>query len=678
MTRSSGAVLLTVCALAVSGGFAAGVDGAAAPLRQQELLVRFEPGASPQRAVAALGGTVVERLPLGDLTRVRLREGISLAQADAALERRSDVVFAEPNRTYDLYATPNDPDYSLLWGLSAIGAPTAWDLTQGSNSVVVAVVDSGVDYTHTDLDGNIWTNAAEISNGLDDDGNGLVDDRNGWDFYGGDAAPLDDFGHGTHVAGTIGAEGNNGEGITGVNWRVKVMPLRVGNTTLSGAAIYQAFRYACAKGARVVNGSFGGDASDGLIRMAIAECPGTLFVFSAGNSSRNVDALPTYPCVEALPNVICVAASQLGETLAPFSNFGVTNVDLAAPGAGILSTVPGGLFQSWDGTSMAAPHVAGAAALVLAQRPELSTLELKNALLLSVDAKPSYAGVVATGGRLNVARALGQEVVPPAGLAATSPSHLAGAWNNNQTVSLSWGGATDANGIDGYSYAFSPVPSFVPDEVKDVEETTTSLTMTLADGEHWFHIRARDGAGNWGGAVHVGPIRIDTFVPVRPVPSTSRGAAQAIRRAGWTAIRSPGRRGEPPPPTRRRTSRKSPRGRRAPGSRSAPGGSTSARGTTPGTGATRSASARSRSAADRLPVRFRGSAGSHLRPPSVSSSSVAARSAASLGCGRGAWPEAASSHNGPHRVCGEPAARVSRSSSAAADGRSALRRRPVW
>ena len=531
--RGPGVALLTVCALALAGGLAAASEEAPASTKPQELLVRFEPGASQQRALDSVGGTVVERLPLGDLVRVRLDGGTSLERADATLERRSDIVFAEPNRTYELYTTtPNDPDYSQLWGLSAIGAPTAWDLTQGSNSVVVAVVDSGVDYTHTDLDGNIWTNPAEISNGLDDDGNGLVDDRNGWDFYNGDAAPLDDFGHGTHVAGTIGAEGNNGEGITGVNWRVKVMPLRVGDASLSGAAIYQAFRYACAKGARVVNGSFGGDASDGLIRMAIAECPGTLFVFSAGNSSRNVDALPTYPCVEALANVICVAASQLGDTLAPFSNFGVTNVDLAAPGAGILSTVPDGLFESWNGTSMAAPHVAGAAALVLAQRPELSTLELKNALLLSVDAKPSYAGVVATGGRLNVARALGQEVVPPTGLAATSPSHQAGAWSNSQTVSLSWGGATDANGIDGYSYAFSPVPSFVPDEVKDVEETTTSLTMTLADGEHWFHIRARDGAGNWGGAVHVGPIRIDTFVPVRPVPSSPShrvGGASADR-----------------------------------------------------------------------------------------------------------------------------------------------------
>ena len=174
----------------------------------------------------------------------------------------------------------------------------------------------------------------------------------------------------------------------------------------------------------------------------------------------------------------------------------------------------------YDGTSMASPHVAGAAALVLAHRPQLSAVELKSALLLSVDKKPSLANVVKTGGRLNVAAALGQEVVPPAGLTASSPSHSS-AWSNNGTAQVVWGGATDANGIGGYSYAFSPVAGYVPDDVKDLDAGITTLTMPLADGEHWFHIRAVDGEGNWGDTVHVGPLRIDTFAPVRPIPSSS-------------------------------------------------------------------------------------------------------------------------------------------------------------
>ncbi len=538
MSRGGGGALITIVVLALAGGFAAAGDGAASQSRPQELVVRFEPGAAQERALEAAGATLVERARRGGLVRARLRPGRTLSQVDAALERRSDVVSSEPNRIYELFATPDDTFWVQLWGLPAISAPTAWDETTGSASVVVAVVDSGTDYTHPDLVNNIWANPGETIDGLDNDSNGLIDDLRGWDFYANDSTPLDIHGHGTHVGGTIGAEGNNAQGITGVNWDVQLMPLRVGNQSLSGFAIEQAFRYACAEGARVVNGSFGSDGSDPNIRDAIADCPNTLFVFAAGNSGRNVDGFPTYPCAEALPNVICVAASEFGDTLASFSNYGVTNVDLAAPGANIFSTLPGNDYEAWDGTSMAAPHVAGAAALALSDRPELTAAELRSALLLSVDELPSFAGLVATGGRLNVSRALGQEVVPPTGLTASSPTH-SGAWTNNQSVQFVWGGATDANGIGGYSYAFSPAQDFVPDEVKDVEAATTSLTTSLSDGEHWFHVRARDGEGNWGTAVHVGPIRIDTFQPVRPVassPSHRVGGASSTRNVvvAWT------------------------------------------------------------------------------------------------------------------------------------------------
>ena len=539
MTRGPGAAILTACALALAGGLAAAGDGAATQPAPVELLVRFEPGAPQDRALGSVDARVVDRLRGQRLALVRLSPGVSAVGAIAALERRPEIADASPNRSYELFLDSNDPAFVAgdLWGLNQIGAPAAWDVTTGSNSVVVGVVDSGVDYTHTDLADNIWTNPSETSNGADDDGNGLVDDIRGWDFYSGDSLPYDGNGHGTHVAGTIGAQGNNGAGITGVNWRVKLIPLRVGDDSLSEFAIAGAFTYACAKGARVVNGSFGGTYSD-AIHDAIAACPGTLFIFAAGNSSRNNDLFPSYPCADPLPNVVCVAATQPGDTLAPFSNWGPVSVDLAAPGTDILSTVPGNAFESYDGTSMAAPHVAGAAALVLSARPSLTVSELRSTLLLSAELKPGLAGAVATGGRLNVARALGQEVQPPIGLTVASSTHTA-AWANLQTVSLSWGGATDASGIDGYSLAFSSLPGFVPDEAKNAEETTTSLTTLLPDGEHWFHVRARDGSGNWGETVHYGPIRIDTFAPVRPVsssPSHLVGGASPTRTvvAAWS------------------------------------------------------------------------------------------------------------------------------------------------
>ena len=514
--------------LALAGGIAAAGDAAAPAPAAQEILVRFEPGAAQKRALDSVGATLVERMPLGGLVRARLEPGASLAAADRALERRSDVVAAGPNRTYELYATPNDTRYPELWGLDAIGAPLAWDVTQGSNAVVVAVVDTGADVTHPDLDANIWTNPGEIANGLDDDANGLVDDRKGWDFAGDDPNVRDTTGHGTHVAGTIGAEGDNAAGVTGVNWRVKVMPLRTGNSTLSGLAIEQAFRYACAEGARVVNGSFGSPSPDPFVRDAIEDCPGTLFVFAAGNESGNNDAQPRYPCNYPVENIVCVAASEDDDTLASFSNYGTSNVDLAAPGAGILSTIPGGGFAYFDGTSMASPHVAGAAALVLSHRPALTPLELKNTLLLSVDKTPAYSGAVKTGGRLNVARALGQEVKPPTGLTASSPSHAAG-WSGNSTVHIVWGGATDENGIGGYSYAFSPVADFVPDEVKD----------TIGDDAHDAAARRRAlvPRPRGGRRGELGPGRARGADPNRHVPA---GAADAL---------------EPEPPRGRRLGR---------------------------------------------------------------------------------------------------------------------------
>ncbi len=246
----------------------------------------------------------------------------------------------------------------MLWGLNQAGdhdidAPEAWDTQTGSENVVVAVIDSGVAYDHPELDDNIWVNNDPPGNG-DDDGNGKVDDTRGWDFVQNDNTPLDFNGHGTHVAGTIGAEGNNAADIAGVNWDVSIMPVRAGDAggSLSVAAIVSAINYACAEGADIVNGSFGGPGKSLSIGNAIKACNGTLFALAAGNDghvlNNNTAATNAYPCEFHRPaphgvgasNIVCVAATNISDALAGFSNRGTSAVHLAAPGVDIYSSWP--------------------------------------------------------------------------------------------------------------------------------------------------------------------------------------------------------------------------------------------------------------------------------------------------------------------------------------------------
>ena len=354
-TLAAAAAALAALAAPASG---AAKPAAPAPLERvdpaaasRELVVGFRAGvgAADQRAtLRGLAGRAGRPLDIPRTRVVRVPRGTSLGTAIRALERDPDVLFAERNHRYRLHGFPNDPRFPELWGLHQTGdrdidAPEAWDLTTGDPGVVVGVIDSGVAYDHPDLAPNIWTNPGEVAdNGLDDDGNGFVDDVRGWDFVQDDNTPLDALGHGTHVAGTIGARGDNALGITGVNWQVSIMPLRAGDLfSLTNAAISSAIHYACANGARVVNGSFGGPRSTAITNaLSSPACAGTLFVFSAGNDRSSNDRFPVFPCNTPIPNVVCVAATNRKDEKARFSNFGRKNVDIAAPGVSVLSGVP--------------------------------------------------------------------------------------------------------------------------------------------------------------------------------------------------------------------------------------------------------------------------------------------------------------------------------------------------
>jgi subtilase family protein/fervidolysin-like protein len=325
------------------------------------------------------------------------------------LEADPRVEYVEPN--FVLRASTNDPGFGQLWGLQKIGAPSAWGVTTGSSDVVVGVIDSGVDFSHPDLAGARWTNAGENcdacrANGVDDDGNGYVDDWRGWDFANDDNNPFDDNGHGTHVAGTIGAVGDNGVGVTGVNQRVSLMGLKFIGANGEGttADALSAILYASAMGADVTNNSYGGDGFSQAMLDAIrtADSRDSLFVAAAGNSFSDNDLDPVYPAGYDVPNVVSVAASDPDDDLAWFSNAGAESVDLAAPGVDVYSTWPGGGYHFDSGTSMAAPHVAGAAALAKAAFPGATDVGLKALLLRSVDPVPWLQGAVRTSGRLNV------------------------------------------------------------------------------------------------------------------------------------------------------------------------------------------------------------------------------------------------------------------------------------
>jgi subtilisin family serine protease len=425
---------------------------------QAEVLVRFRPGTSLDKikeVTRSLNDRIEDRVETVDgLFAIDDQDGVTAEIVAAEYRAFTDVVeYAEPNFrinlepnvpdftvkgedsstestestfTYRDGKAPNDPRFNDQWSLSNNGqrggkdkadidTMSAWVKTTGSSKVVVAVLDSGVDYTHPDLASNMWVRPAGMDEYRDDQ-LGTIDDIHGFNAIENMRDPMDENGHGTHCAGIIGAEGDNGVGIAGINWQVEIMPLKFMNANGSGttkdaieAINYVIDRKRAGVNVRVISASWGSTMKSKALEDAIRRAgeEGILFIAAAGNSSADSDKSPHYPAGYELPNIISVAALNRQDELASFSNYGAKSVHVAAPGAEILSTWLRGEFEEHSGTSMATPEVAGVAALVLSVEPKLDMEKLRTRILESVDPLPALKGKVSTGGRLNAARAVG-------------------------------------------------------------------------------------------------------------------------------------------------------------------------------------------------------------------------------------------------------------------------------
>lgn len=387
-----------------------------------EVLIKFKDivsAADVTNFAQQIGIQMVEELPKIHVRHYRIQADKTIEQVLEECRANTNVEYAEPNYIYHALETPNDPAYSKLWGLNNEGqtdgtvdadidAPEAWEKEKGSREVIVSIIDTGIDYNHPDLAANIWINTNEIpGNGVDDDHNGFVDDEHGWDFVNNDNNPIDDHDHGSHCAGTIGAVGNNGKGVVGVNWTVRLMPLKFLNSGGSGSTddAVKAIIYATDNGANILSNSWGGGGSSQALEDAIryASAHNVLFIAAAGNESKDNDVKPNYPSNYEVENIIAVAATDDRDDLASFSNYGALTVDLSAPGVEIYSTVTGNGYKYLSGTSMATPHVAGAAALLWAHYlPDVQMRAIKYRIFGAVDRIGNLENYVLLDGRLNV------------------------------------------------------------------------------------------------------------------------------------------------------------------------------------------------------------------------------------------------------------------------------------
>ncbi len=395
------------------------------------ILVKFDDDATPEARQAAL--SFVGGVPIQDWDVVPNTHLIYAAMEPThAVDLLNSgfvpgIDYAELDYIVRIDATPNDPSYNNLWGMNNTGqtvngdpgiagadinAPQAWDTFTGDPNFVVAIIDTGIDRNHQDLAANTWINPGEVAgDGVDNDGNGYIDDLYGWDFYANDSNPMDENNHGTHCAGTIGGVGNNGIGVVGVNWRCKLASLRFlgpsGSGSTSGAI--SAVNYCRIKGIKVSNNSWGGGGFSQTMLNAINNAAGVghLFIAAAGNSNNNNDAAPSYPASYNAANLIAVLATDNNDNRASFSSYGATSVDVGAPGVNILSTVRNNGYSYFNGTSMATPHVSGLAALLYGRNPSWTYADVKSQIMNTARPVGNLAGRCVTGGVINAQAAIG-------------------------------------------------------------------------------------------------------------------------------------------------------------------------------------------------------------------------------------------------------------------------------
>ncbi len=401
-------------------------------VQAQSVVIQTLRRALGQEAVLSIHPLVTD----AQVQNVRIANDSDLPRAIAALRQSDSVEVAEPNWVVHALESgvPTDPEFQKLWGLKNTGQADSagqvgtvgadinvlpvWQQGHtGSRNILVAVIDTGIDWTHPDLKDNLWTNPGEVEgNGKDDDGNGFIDDIHGWNFFANTAASNDDHDHGSHCAGTIGASANNGQGVAGVNWNVSLLPVKFLSGSGSGSTegAINSVNYARQMKVNVMSNSWGGGGFSQLLLDAIkaAKDQGILFVAAAGNDSSDNDALPSYPASYQLDNVLAVAATDNRDSIASFSNFGKTTVHVAAPGVKIFSTVKGGKYATFSGTSMATPHVAGIAALLMSADSTLTYADIKSRLIRTSTPVQGLKGKVVAKGRVNAYNAL-MNVVPP-------------------------------------------------------------------------------------------------------------------------------------------------------------------------------------------------------------------------------------------------------------------------
>lgn len=420
-----------------------------APFVPGEVLVKVKPGLMGRFLAkkSLLGAEVKKELNLvsGNYFLLKSNQKSTSALVNE-LESLPEVFYAEPNYLYSINgfesSAPVDPMYGKLWGLkntganepdkngnisttpgvanADIGAEKAWSITRGSKKVVVAVIDTGIDYNHPDLKNNMWVNEKEIpGNGIDDDGNGYIDDIHGWNAEKDNGNPMDGNAHGTHCAGTIGAEHNNDNGVAGVMSDVRLMAVKFLSDSGSGslADAVEAIDYATKMNVDIMSNSWGGGGYSQTLFDSItaAKNKGIVFVAAAGNDNSNNDSRPSYPAGYQVDNVISVASHTAQDTVSSFSNFGKRSVHVAAPGSNILSTTPGDKYKVFSGTSMATPHVSGVIGLLIAETGRMPVLDIRERLMATTVPVATYRKTTAAGGRVNAYNFLTDTRIPRQG-----------------------------------------------------------------------------------------------------------------------------------------------------------------------------------------------------------------------------------------------------------------------